>query len=610
MLASANLEENRPLLVLTALEDTWGTTQPLLFLGEWCKRYERRDMWSKRANRTVPFHWDDRRKLREDYDYLESLHKRLLSSLSQSLNELHGVSYDERYWQIQLDPWLMSYLGVMFDRWECLRVAFLENTDCELFHIRETTEFPAPYSYSEFVQDAAYSDMWNQRVYQKIISTQYLDKVRLVPVSRNLIESNHEHPAVISESRLKLKNVVSNVLRLLGKFHHPDVVFLGATFAPVALVRLNIALGQFPSLKFLHALPAATVTNSWPNETELRSAVQLAFHENSDFERFIKSVLVSDLPRCVLEGYSMLRKHANTIPIRPRAIVTGSSHWDDASAKTWIAEKSASGTAFIVLEHGGSLPPYKELFDFEPAISDVRVSWFTPYHRKHVQLPPPRMAGRYGTVFQIRRLLSPKKYCSLIANENSLWVHRAHFYPMAYQWSDSFSMVLKLFDKLNADVRDHFRIKPYPVSQGWKTAQRFADELGMEALHTERSLERVYAMSKVIVCSYPETTFSEAMASSVPTILMFPERFYELNPIANPLLEILRRAKIAFNDPGEAASHLNTIWQNTDAWWMSHETVFARKEFYRQALNLDRRWLSKWTEFLATVSKLERNTVK
>ena len=86
MLASANLEENRPLLVLTALEDTWGTTQPLLFLGEWCKRYERRDMWSKRANRTVPFHWDDRRKLREDYDYLESLHKRLLSSLSQSLN--------------------------------------------------------------------------------------------------------------------------------------------------------------------------------------------------------------------------------------------------------------------------------------------------------------------------------------------------------------------------------------------------------------------------------------------------------------------------------------------------------------------------------------------
>ncbi|MEK9810779.1 MAG: hypothetical protein VW362_10050, partial [Candidatus Nanopelagicales bacterium] len=59
------------LLVLTALEETWGSDEPLLFLGEWCKRYERRHVWSERTSETVPFHWDDREKLLADYTHLE-----------------------------------------------------------------------------------------------------------------------------------------------------------------------------------------------------------------------------------------------------------------------------------------------------------------------------------------------------------------------------------------------------------------------------------------------------------------------------------------------------------------------------------------------------------
>ena len=605
MLASANLEENRPLLVLTALEDTWGTTQPLLFLGEWCKRYERRDMWSKRANRTVPFHWDDRRKLGEDYDYLESLHKTLLSSLSQSLNQLHGVSYENRYWQVLLDPWLTSYLGVMFDRWECLRYAFLEpelSSGGGVF-ISEASNFSAPYSYAEFVQAAAYSDRWNQCIYQRILQAEYANK--LTP----LICSNRSNEIVghCADNRLRttspIKKIWARCSRLFNSINRsPSAIFLGATFSRWALVKLNLALGQLPYRDPFQE-PCYDMDGAAPSEVALaRKDIELDWQEQSGFEKFLKISIPSDLPKCIVEDFSTLRQHARNIAIRPKVVITGSSHWDNAFAKAWIAEQSAAEAKFVVLEHGGSLPPYKELFDFESSIADVRVSWFRPYNKKHLQLPPPRFVERYGRRFRLRRLLQRRKYCSLIGNECALWVHRAHFYPMAHQWSASFAMVLELFDRLNPAIKSLFRIKPYPASQGWNSAQRFADALGPSLIYQERSLERVYAMSKVIVCSYPETTFAEAMASGVPTVLVYPEQFYELNPVAYPLLEILKGAKIVFGNPVDAATHLNAVWENPGEWWASPETVCARQEFNQQALRLGSGWLREWLAFLTPLT--------
>lgn len=609
MSAPTNFEGSRPLLVLTALEETWGTSESLLFLGEWCKRYERRGVWEKRTHKTVPFHWDDRHKLRQDYDYLESLHKTLLNSLSRSLNNCHGVGYDERYWQILLDPWLMSYVGVMFDRWECLRYAFLENDSFSLSKlVAEEDHFPAPYSYAEFVQAAAYSDRWNQWIYQRILQSQYSNKLALIAG----LSRPHEATVRPSGSYSGTRTLVKKLLALCGQLYSsiersPNVVFLGATFSTVALVKLNLALGQLPYRDPFQEDLYGSNDLALSAKAPLRTGIELDWQERSDFEKFIKSSILSDLPKCIVEGYATLRKKAKKILIRPKVVITGSSHWDNALAKTWIAEQSASNAKFIVLEHGGSLPPYKELFDFESSIADVRVSWFRPYHTKHLQLPPPRFVERYGGRFQFRRKFYRKKYCSLIGNECALWAHRAHFYPMAHQWSDSFAMVLKLYDRLNPDVKNQFRIKSYPASQGWNTAQRFADALGSSILYQERSLERVYAMSKVIVCSYPETTFSEAMASGVPTILMYPAHFYELNPVAYPLLDILKAAKIAFDNPIDAANHLNSIWDRADEWWLSPEIVYARHEFHRQALDLGPGWLNKWAEFLKAECKSNKS---
>lgn len=594
----------RKLLVTTALEETWGSEESLVFLGEWCKRYERRHVWAQRCHRTVQFHWDDREKLRRDYFYLESLHHTILGSLAASLNEFHQVNHSVRYWQILLDPWLLSYLAVVFDRWESLRRAFEEADDeFDVVVLEGFEQTAAPFSYLEFLASAL-SDIGNQFLYQRILETEYAGRCVIRFEKRSAISRKRSETKAASKGR---RNVLSGLIGyvdcLLGKLtSRYDFVFLGATFNRSAWIRLNLALGQVPRLYLGEfGSPLLESDLQTPSVRMLdRTGLRLDFRPGSRFELFVKNSIVGDLPRCLVEHYPTLQARANGVAIRPKVIVTGGIHWSDAFAKAWFAERVRKGAKLIITEHGGSLPPFRELFGFEEDIADARTNWFLPYHPKHIQLPPARIIGRFPRPQSIFRRRFDPKYCSVIGNECARWAHRAQFYPMAKQWSDSFDMVLHFNDGLDDEIKGFLRVRPAPTfsNQGWNTRQRFSDKLGPGKIFPDQPIDRVFFASKVIVCTYPETTFAEAMASGVPTILMYVEHLYELNPVAHPLLEILRSARIVFTDASTAAAHLNAVWADPDGWWESESVVYARAEFRRQAIDLGGEWLVKWTAFL------------
>ena len=52
-------------LVTTANQDFWKTGEKILFLGEWCKLYDQKHIWSKLAYETLPSHWEDREKIND-----------------------------------------------------------------------------------------------------------------------------------------------------------------------------------------------------------------------------------------------------------------------------------------------------------------------------------------------------------------------------------------------------------------------------------------------------------------------------------------------------------------------------------------------------------------
>ena len=103
-------------LALTGLEINLLKDKKYELLGEWIKECKPKDYWIKKV-KTFKNPWNNKEKLLSDYKYLEIVHKNLLNDLSSYLNKINKVNKSKRYWQTLLDPWLLSYIAVIYERW-------------------------------------------------------------------------------------------------------------------------------------------------------------------------------------------------------------------------------------------------------------------------------------------------------------------------------------------------------------------------------------------------------------------------------------------------------------------------------------------------------------
>ncbi len=591
----SNSIEDRMLLVTTALEETWGADDSILFLGEWCRVYDRRAEWSKRRHQVVRNHWDDRKKLKTDHDYLAELHGRLLETLSSELNSHHGTAYPRRYWQTILDPWLLTYVAVIWDRWECLRVAFETHENLEM---AELEPFPSSiqfFDYSDFIQKIL-GDFWNYRLFLEIIESEYGDRCKTRKSPRTVVDrsGSTELSARRSPSRSLKQRTVRFIDGFLGKcFPENRAVIFDAYFPLGNLVKLCIGLKQIPRL-FINEFEwpiAINHSTEFNARDPLGEKIAAGVTAATPFESFLLKRIVNDIPFVYLEGYTTLQSKTSKIAMRPRAIFTANAHWGNELFKLWSAEQVLLGTKLVTMEHGGCIPPAFSSMSFEENIADRRTTWSMPYHNKHVRLP----ANKLATV----DIKSTQKYIAVLDYDMPRYCFRAEASPKAGQALIHHDMVCQLYESLDKNIQANFLVRPYPgCSWGWNMRQRLIDKLGEDRISSESNYYKFLSQARVIVCTYPQTTFSEAMASGLPSILCYPAHLWETIPEMDPLLDSLKAAKILFTDATMAATHINAVWNNPIMWWESPVVVQARSMFRKQALTLNDNWMAEWTTFI------------
>lgn len=597
---------DRSVLVLTREHPPWDADDHVVFLGPWClaKPHEGipDNLPPAKCFSLLPFHWNDRAKLRDDYDYLDGLHARLLTILSIELNRIHKTGHSRRYWQILLDPWLMAYVGVMFDRWETVRIAMERR---HLFFVTATTNERSGksqyFSYEDFTSKVM-ADEENEILFLDIIRRQYPDRIVWIAEKQRASEQKKTACAPI-KNPVSLRSLLFKSAELLNPLvqriaSRNKYVFHKTLFDPISLLRLSISLGEVPV--FLHPeleFECVEIEKNQQAGNENFRDFHLTMKPENTFESYLATRLRDDLPVCILESYQTLRSRLSSVAT-PKVILTGQSHWTNPLAKIWMAECTERETKLMILEHGGSFPAKEELFDFEEDISDSKGTWFTPYHIKHIQVPPSKLVRSSGSSKYDTSFCRKRKYCLIVGNEYPRYVYRAVFYPMVDQCLRSFSMVNRMIGLFSDTVSEATRIRPYHVDCGWNTKLMYSEVHGANKIYSKGSLKNEFAKARIIICTYPETTFTEAVVSGVPTILMYPPEYYERNPVAYALIEQLKEAKIIFYDAGEAANHINKCWNNPLLWWESDLVVTARESFLAQAAHLGEDWLLEWKKIL------------
>lgn len=584
------------LLATTALEETWGVDEDILFLGEWCRLYLRRDKYEYRKHEVACHHWGDREKLETDESHLRRLHDKLLVALRSVLNEVHDVNFSKRYWQIIIDPWLVSYVAVIFDRWESIRVVLDGYEVNKTFSLPATMNAKVPRDYPTSLE-LYLSDLWNHRIYLDILNQNPATDCEIITLDINSIANTGTVPTVTFEPKSLKWRAVHFLDKVLRNFtNNSGVFFAGNIFPFVMQARLQIRLGQVPHFNFAmikDKRPKYVVPNS-----ALRHKASRLLRDNfltkDNFESFLINRLFYDAPSHLLEDFDTLRRSALARKIYPSSIVSSHNHWTSEPFKIWAAERTELGAKLLIVEHGGSLAPKFNLMGFECDISDKTVVWSQPYDVKHVRLPAAKIVNS--------KLLNldggPRDYCLIVGFENPRYVYRAVAAPHAGQCLTMYSNILELISNIsNANLRESIKIRPYPNS-GWDLEARFEDVLGKSFIQNDRNLYTAFFSAKVIICTYPMTTLSEAMVSGRPTLLLYEELFFEIDDHFKPLLEILRRAQIVHDDPVSLSKHLDEIWSDPEFWWSSNEVLRAREAFSDMAISVPKDAMQKWVKFL------------
>ena len=582
------------LLVTTALEKTWGIDEEIIFLGEWCKPFSKYNQWYKRKFKVPIYHWRDREKLKRDHEYLNEINEVFLDKLVIFLNRFHGVDRKKSYWRLIVGPWLLNYIPVLWDRWESL--SSIRDEPVKLETIKSTSN-PSRQVAKDFNEAIAFYDSheWNHQIYLSIINFRDDLNIRQKKIEIDLSIQNLNPLYKLTFFRrcfnlsLKILDFSFNLLPIKNR----KIVLFQSYFSKITFLKLAIRLKILPGI---NAILDQQI--NYPNSIDRLSIEKIETYFLGDsnkemFEKFLANNLIKDMPISYLEGYQKLLNIQSKI-FNAENIFTANAHFASELFKVWSAEQKLKGSKLIISSHGGAIYPLYTVFDHQEKIADYRIVWGKEWMNKQIRMPANKISAKIKNYNQQGDL-------SLIDYDGLNYSYRCASIPMGPLVLDGYEQKKELIQKLSERTRSIFKVRPSPLGK-WETAERYKHTFGDNIISREPTLVSTILNSRLVICAYPQTTFSEAMFSGVPTMILYVEEFWEVQPIYYELIETLKESKIIHTSVSSAVKHIESVIENPMEWWNETQTILARKKFNDFCLTIKENPTNSWGELFRAIS--------
>jgi len=588
-------------LITTANEQTWpkDKNEPVLFLGEWCKRYSRKHIWEAMDYEVASYHWDDRNKLFTDYQYIQRVYEELLTNLSKKLNKIHNTNHNIRYWRVLVGPWLGYFIGVVFDRWFMIQSANDSFNIKSCYLLYRENNYIEVNDMSEFLK-VFVKDDWNELLYAQLIKEYWMDDIELT----NIFCDRFDKERIIKEPKKRLKSYVTNKLlqvynKILAK---DDDIFFISSYLPLRIdFILQSKLGQFPKIWKSRRMPKSS-----PNIEARQWVLNITKDVNQGkdgFSEIIGKLISKHIPVAYLEGYSQLVESTHNLPWprNPKLIFTSNSYSSDDLFKCWSAEKIEQGAPLIVGQHGGHFGMNTFSFheEHQIKISDRWISWGWSDTQREKITP-------IGNLKAIGKDVKydPKGGALMVEMDLPRYSYHLYSVPVANQWLDYFQDQKLFLNTLPRQLRSQILLR-LGGDHGWDQLERWSNAMPELKINPGvGSIHKLINKSRIFISTYNATTYLESLSWNIPTIIFWNPDHWELNKEAKPYFELLKLAGIFHETPESAARQMIEVWGDVDEWWKSEKVQNAKNVFCYQYARISSNSLD---ELEATFSSVINN---
>ena len=564
------LTNRNKLLITTSIEETWGINDEIVFLGEWCLLFDKKNHWDNLNYKVVPYHWNDRSKLEKDYIILINLFENLLSELVIILNKLHNINLSQRAWRIILGPWLGFFIQICYDRWCMIEKAvnMYDNLNTIILDFEDNYSF-VPNDMSSFINDFA-NDRWNHFIYSQIVSE---FNIKTIKKKSTLVKKKNNTNSLFFNLKFSIKyhyNIFANII------NGEDAFFSYNTYLNFRdRVKLSLNFKQIP------IFPVMMKSKSYNIDNASRSWVFNEKLEDTSFVNFVKKIIPQQIPRSYIEGFQdiYLNTSRTIFPKKPIAIFTTNSLYTDEYFKFYAAIKIDAGSKLLIGQHGGHYGIGKLFFNeyHELKISDTFFSWGWTDSINSSRIYPLGMISNKS-----------KKKLDYKSNKKILYVtttvprysYSIHSLFISSQWLNYFNSHLEFVSNINFNLRENLIIRCFKNDFNWSQIKRWKEVYPNLCYNNgEDKIEALTKKCKLYVSTYNATTFLESLSMNIPTIIYWDINFGELRDSALPYFDLLFKVKIFHKDAKSAAEHINNVWDNIEFWWEDELTQEALCKF-------------------------------
>ena len=563
-----------------------------IFLGSWCNHFRATKKFKN--IKSLEYHWADREKFDNDYRYLHDLVERLLPEVSNYLNKLHSMNKKNDFWRIIIGPWLITFISVIWERYETIRLATNDFDEVPETSVAPIVDLRSNdfYAFRRMLDD----DAWNHAIFSEVLRFSFNQEFKTIT------DFNFQE----SISRLNL--TVFHPKSLFKKFFIKIIYFTEKCIFSV-IKRFNLKMkflmhhayfDKFFQIKLLISLKSIPTFNSYFKEPFNFKKVDTAFdypkfefNTLNNFEQFVKHTLISHMPYSYLKGFNEIFRLTKKVP-DAEVILTANAHWYNEVFKIWAAHQVEKSSRLIISEHGGGFPIKYNLMDHPEKISKSFIVWGRQFHNNHHRLPTNKLT-------KYKNELTDNNFdeITLIDFESVRYGYRAVSAPVGPLVETVFNQNYEIISALRHDEMIEPRLRVLPKYLGsWKFEEIYKKDFGDKIISNHKSIEKVINHSSLIICSYPQTTFSESIYLGKPTILVFDPTYWDIHPAFIELVEVLRNAKVIFFKGSDAVEHIKKISNNISEWWLSESVQEARNLFLRDCLTISNSPLSEWNQFL------------
>lgn len=561
-------------LIATADECTWKFDRPVVFLGEWCRLYDRKHVWeSMDAVLAEPYGLG---KVKKDEDYAEArqLEEKIFPLLCGVLNSYHKTKHDERFWRILLGHWFRRYIDVLFNRFKTLhncldtyKISGITVYENDKYSLAPLDSYSAIWAFND--------DRWNDALISKILTFQGNVDFPIEYINDDSALGFRFHAKKTTLKKTILKWGYKQFGSLLSIFiKNTDSLIINSYLPVKELIKLQLTLMQFPQL---YESPKFEVLKKSDSSLRLALAEKIHNYSNEKLEVFLTSMLFQLLPVCYLEGFEDLNKlvKEQVWPKKPKFIFTSNSFDTDEVFKLWVANKTEVGYKYFTGQHGNNYGTYRYMNpSVEEITADKFLTWgWTDGCSQHVPAFILKMPNTK------KRRYNPKGYLLLI---QVCLGHRVTTWDACAEFSDYFEDQQKLICKLTENPKEKLMIRLHSgyKSQNWCEFERWHDfDTTLKIESGTLNLNGLISESRLVIHSYDSTGILETLSQNVPTIAFWQNGLDHLRETAKPFYQLLVEVGIIHFSSDSISSKINDIWDDVDSWWFSSEVQNARELF-------------------------------